>query len=68
MRKDIWDRFLLREYYEKEILNNNKFDIPFEMLLDDELDLIYNSFGFKVFRFIYKISLYLNKISLKLKQ
>lgn len=63
MRKDIWDRYLLRMYYEENLLGRNRYDVPFEFLFDEELESIHNSLGFAIFKLRYSISLFITKIA-----
>lgn len=67
MRKDIWDRYLLRMYYEENLIGRNGYDVPFEFLYDEELDSIYNSIGFAFFKLRYSILLFMKKIANALK-
>lgn len=56
MSKDLFNSYLLRVYYEENLIGRTGYDIPFEFLYDDELEVLHNSFGFAVFRLRYKIS------------
>jgi len=67
MSKDLFHSYLLRVYYEENLTGRTGYDIPFEFLYDDELDAIYNSLGFAIFKVRYSISLFITKIAKALK-
>lgn len=68
MSKDLFNSYLLRVYYEEELIGKTSYDIPFECLYDHELEVIHNSFGYAIFRLRYKISVFIEKLVEKLKQ
>ena len=67
MRKDIWDRYLLQVYYQEKY-PQKKGNVSFDYLKENTLNLLYNSLGFKLFRFRFIIELKITKLVEKLKQ
>lgn len=61
------ENYLLRKYYETEINVNNEYDIPFEFLFNDELELLYRSWCFSIFRLRENISSFISKVASALK-
>ena len=53
-KKRIYDEYrksvLLRKYYETEVEPALKYDVPFEFLYEEELDGMYKSLGFAIFK------------------
>lgn len=67
MSKDLFHSYLLRVYYEENLIGRNGYDVPFEFLYDDELESIYNSLGFAIFKVRYSILLFITKVANALK-
>lgn len=67
MSKGLFHDYLLRIYYEENLIGRTGYDIPFEFLYDDELEAIHKSLGFAMFKFQYSISLFIAKIAKVLK-
>lgn len=68
MNKDLFHSYLLRVYYEENLIGRTGYDIPFEFLYDDELEAINNSLGFAFFKLRYSISVFIDKIVIALKK
>lgn len=68
MSKGLFHGYLLRVYYEENLIGRTGYDVPFEFLYNDELEDIHKSFGFAVFKLRYSISVFVEKLALKLKQ
>lgn len=68
MSKDLFHNYLLRIYYEENLIGRIGYDIPFEFLYNDELEEINNSFGFAIFKLRYSIEVFIQKLVEKLKQ
>ena len=68
MSKDLFNSYLLRVYYEENLIGIRGYDIPFEFLYDDELESIYNSLGFALFKLRYSIMAFITKIANALKK
>lgn len=67
MSKDLFHSYLLRVYYEENLIGRNGYDVPFEFLYDDELESINNSLGFAIFKVRYSILLFMTKVANALK-
>lgn len=67
MSKDLFHGYLLRKYYEENLIGRKGYDVPFEFLYDDELESINNSLGFAIFKVRYSILLFMTKVANALK-
>ena len=67
MSKDLFNSYLLRVYYEENLIGCKGYDIPFEFLFDDELERLHKSLGFAIFKLRYSILVSITKIANALK-
>ena len=68
MKKRFFEYYLLRLYYNTKVINKTGFNIDFEFLYDDELEFLYKSFGFSIFKFRYKIGVFIENVCNALKK
>ena len=69
MKKEIYrDSLLLRLFYETEVKPFTKYKIPYRHLYLEELEDLSNSLRYKMFKFRYSISEFIEKIANRLKK